>query len=140
MLAHQHQESDGSPNDNVKLTDRTVSRVNPSDPCHSGIQANSSGVLNEVQNNGGLSAVIGEWLVKGSPSGFYIQRTIVSGTLETDPGAGFLQMNTSRLYENILTIGDRKITVVFFEISSDVGGVPVIATATHTYESLREIE
>lgn len=135
MLVHQHQTSEGSVSDSVKLTNRTVFRDRTGAQCHSGIQTNASGVLNLVQNNGGLSAVSGEWLLTGSAAGFWIQRTINSGTLETDPGAGFLQMNTSRLYENIQTGSGLKTTEVFFEISSDISGVPVVETATHTYHS-----
>ena len=67
-----------------------------------------------------------------------MQRTIISGTLETDAGAGFLQLSGTRSYINEKSTLGIKTTVVFFEISSDASGTPLVATATMTFISERE--
>jgi len=138
MLTHMIQASEGIGNDAVKLNDRTVNRFRLVDTCHSGIRTNGSGVLQLIQANGGFSSVSGEWLIFGSSATFYIQRTIISGTLEVDPGAGFLQMNTNRTYDNQKASVGVKTTVVFFEIASDASGTPIVDTATMTFISERE--
>ncbi len=138
MLVHQHQTSEGSVAASVNLEDRTVNSFGLSGTVHSGIRTGSDGVLSTIQPNGGFSAVSGEWLLSGAASGFYIQRTIISGTLEVDEGAGWLQMNSNRTYDNQKSSVGIKTTVVFFEISSDVSGVPVVDDATMTFVSTRE--
>ena len=135
MLVHQTQESEGVVPDSVNITDRTISGARDSGTCHSGVRFGASGVLSRIQPNGGFSAISGEWLVTGDPTGFYLQRTLISGTLEVDAGAGFLQLNTNRDYDNQKSSAGQKTTEVFFEISSDVSGVPVVDTATMTFNS-----
>lgn len=135
MLVHQHHVSEGSVSASVNLENRTVLGDGASGTIHSGIRTGSAGVLFRIQPNGGFSAISGEWLLSGGPAGFYIQRTIISGTLEVDAGAGWLQMNTNRDYDNQKSSAGIKTTEVFFEISSDVSGVPVVDTATMTFIS-----
>ena len=135
MLVHQIHETEGIGNDNVKLLSIELFRLSVSGPTSSGIRLGSNGVLSYYQSNGGLSAISGQWLIFGDPSTFYVQRTILNGTLETDPGAGFLQLNTNRDYINLMALMGLKTTEVFFEISDDISGVPVIETATMTFNS-----
>lgn len=141
MLVHQIQASSatsGSPasgSNSIKLSDRDVFRLGIFGTVHSGIQLNTSGVLNLVQLNGGFSAITGEWLVVGSSSTFYVQRTIISGTLETDPGSGFLQLSSSRLYINENASIGSKVTVVFFELADSAAGTNILASATMTFTS-----
>ncbi len=135
MLVHQNQTSEGTVADSVKITDRTINNFRFSGTCHSGVRFGSDGVLFKRQANDGLSAISGEWLVTGTASGFFLQRTITSGTLEVDPGTGFLQLNTNRDYDNQKSSAGTKVTEVFFEISSDVSGVPVVDTATMIFSS-----
>ena len=127
----------GAAADTVNITDRFVSGILTSGTCHSGIRFSSDGVLLTIQNNGGFSSVSGEWLVTGTASGFYVQRTIISGTLEVDAGTGWLQLNANRTYDNQKSSAGLKTTVVFFEVSSDMSGVPVVDTATMTFASLQ---
>lgn len=136
MLAHQIHTSEGSIGAAVKLTSRTVANFDPIGPCASGVSFDIDGVLSEIQAGGGLSAIIGEWLLTGAASAFFIQRTIITGTLEEDPGTGFLAMSSIRRYENNKASDGLKVTEVFFEISSDVSGVPIVATATHVFSSI----
>jgi hypothetical protein len=116
MLVHQTQTSEGTASDFVNITDRTIENVTTSGTCHSGVRFGSSGVLSKIQPNGGLSAISGEWLGSGTASDFYLQRTIISGTLEDDAGAGFLQLNANRDYDNQKSSLGTKTTVVFFEV------------------------
>lgn len=131
-------ETDGSSGPGVagvNVTNRTVSNINIFSPCHSGIKLGSNGVLSTINNFGGFSAISGEWLITGSAAGFWVQRTLISGTLESDPGGGFLQLNANRIYENIKSSEGTKTTVMFLEFSSDSSGSPIVATATYQLES-----
>jgi len=135
MLIRHPMDTDGDGLPSVRLTDRIVDNSNPSSTCHSGVDFSSTGVLSTIQANGGFSAVMNEWLNSGAASGFYLQRTILSGTLEVDAGAGWLQLSTSRTYDNQKVSAGIKTTEVFFELSSDVSGTPLVATATMTFIS-----
>lgn len=139
MLVHQHQDSEGAVPPSVKLTSRNVFNSSDSGTVHSGIKLGLSGAASTIQFNGGFSAIIGEWLLSGASSDFFVQRTIISGTLEVDPGNGFLAMSTDRIYDNQKSSFGEKTTEVFFEISSDISGVPVIETATMTFISDKAI-
>lgn len=134
MLVHQIQDSEGTVLQGVKLKDRTILGFRISGTCHAGIRLGSDGVLFKIQSDGGFSAISGEWLLSGNATDFFVQRTIISGTLEVDAGAGFLQLNANRDYDNQKSTAGTKTTVVFFEISSDVSGVPIVDTATMTFE------
>ncbi len=135
MLVHQTQESEGSVAAFVNVTDRSINSARASGTCHSGIRVGSDGILYKIQANGGFSAISGEWLPVGIPANFYVQKTILSGTLEVDPGAGFLQCNTNRDYDNQKSSAGTKVTEIFLEFSSDVSGVPIVDTATYTFTS-----
>lgn len=141
MLVHQITATKGEIATQVlTLRDRTIINFTLDADCHSGVIFSSSGRLLRIQNNGSTSLIVGEWLVNGTPADFYVQRTIISGTLDekVDPGAGFLQLNTSRSYDNIKRSLGRKTTVVFFELSSDASGVPLVASATMRFVSFNE--
>jgi len=136
MLVHQTQTSEGVASDTVNITDRQVSNVRESGTCHSGVKFGSDGILSKLQANGGFTAISGQWLVSGTASGFFLQHTIISGTLEVDPPvATFNQLNTDRTYDNQKSSSGTKTTVVFFELSSDVSGSPIVDTATMTFIS-----
>lgn len=134
MLVHQIQDSEGVVLEGVKLTNRDILGFRISGTCHAGVQFGSDGVLFKIQSEGGLSAIIGQWLLSGSAASFFLQRTIISGTLEVDAGTGFLQLNANREYDNQKSTAGVKTTVVFFELSSDVSGVPIVDTATMIFE------
>ncbi len=135
MLLRRIHDTDGAPLANVNITDRNIRNSIGSGTCHSGVSFGSDGVLSKIQANGGFSAISGQWLVTGAASTFFVQRTILSGTLEVDPGTGFLQLNSTRTYDNQKSSAGEKITEVFFEVSSDVSGVPIVDTATMTFTS-----
>lgn len=141
MITHQHHTSEGTVADFVNITDRTINNFRLSGTCHSGVRFGSSGVLSKRQANDGLSAISGQWLGQGTASGFFVQHTIISGTLEVDPAvATFNQLNVNREYDNQKSSEGEKTTVVFFELSSDVSGVPLLDTATMTFISRQGVK
>ena len=133
MLVHQIQDSEGIVLQGVKLTNRTILGFRFSGICHAGIRLGSFGVLSKIQSDGGFSAISGEWLLSGSAADFFVERTIISGTLQVDPGPGFLQLSVNRDYDNQKLTAGVKTTVVSFRVSSDVSGTPVLAAATMTF-------
>jgi len=140
MLISQYWGTSGVASDTVNITDREVNNARNSGICHSGVKFGLNGVLSTIQANGGFSARPGEWLVSGTASTFYLQRTIEQGTLEVDPGTGFLQLNADRIYDNQKAFQGIKKTVVFFELSSDISGSPIVDTATMTFISEQGIQ
>jgi len=139
-LISETQASSGIGVANVNITNRTVQNVQLFRPCRSGVKFALNGQLSTINAIGGFNPVSGEWLVTGSAAGFWVQRTIISGTLEVDAGAGFLQLNADRIYQNIKASSGSKTTVVFFEFSSDSGGATIVATATYTLISEQGFE
>ncbi len=134
-LIHGLRESEGAGIDTVNITDRTILNSRDSGVCHSGIRVGSNGVLYRIQANGGFSALSGQWLVNGTASDFYMQRTILSGTLEVDAGAGWIQCNVNRDFDNQQATAGNKMASIFVEISNDMSGVPVLDSATFEFES-----
>jgi len=91
------------------------------------------GVFSIIQGAGGFSQITGPWRLAGTPADFYVQRTLESGTLQVDAGAGFLQLNVDRIYDSQKVSAGSKKTVVFFEIADDAGGANILDTATMTF-------
>ena len=137
MLSHQNWDSEQNLVGNLaRISNRTVNNVRPSGTCHSGIKLDNDGILYSIQNNGGFSAIVGEWNINGPVANFFVQRTIIPpGTLQVDPGAGFLVLSTDRIYDNQKSSAGIKTTEVFFEIADDAGGTNIIDTATMTFIS-----
>ena len=138
-IVHALRESDGPAVDAVKLTDRDIIGENEFGSAKSGVRFGADGILYRFNGITGVSAIVGEWLVAGtSPaSSYYVKRTILSGTLETDAGENWLQMNADRDFVNIRSNTGTESASVFYEISSDMSGTPVVTTATHNYTSIQ---
>lgn len=132
MFINQIVTSEGIGVAGVNVTNRSISNINIFSPCHAGLKLGSDGVLSTINASGGFNAISGEWLITGSAAGFFVKRTIISGTLDTDPGTGFLQLNANRTYEVVRSVEGTSETVLFLEFSSDASGVPLVATATYT--------
>lgn len=106
---------------------------------YSGARFGADGNIYERQANGGWSN-IGSWLMNGTAATYYLLRTIDSGTLTTDAGAGPLQMNANLDYD-IQKNGDGyKTTTVTFQISNDVSGSPIVTTRTYIFEAERGLQ
>ncbi len=129
-LLSETQGSSGPGISGVSIVNRIVQNSLVFIPTHSGVRLGLDGQLSTINAFGGINPIAGEWLITGSAAAFFVKRTIVSGTLEVDAGAGFLQLNADRTYENIKASAGTKTTEVFFEFSSDASGTPVVASAT----------
>ena len=85
----------------------------------------------------GAWQVVGTWLVAGAASGYWISRTIDTGSLTTDAGAGPLVLSTDREYDVQMSSNGEKNSAVTFSISSDVSGSPVVANGTYIFFAVR---
>lgn len=132
MLIHQNQESDGVVTEATNLTTRTVFNTVTTGECSSGIVLDNAGVAFTKNANNSNSQITGEWLIAGTPANFYVQRTVIQGTLTSDPGGGFLQLNATRTYSIKQLSTGSKTTIIFLEISDDAGGTNIVASATIT--------
>lgn len=132
MLIRQFEASEGEVTAATHLTTRLVFNSVTTGECFSGIVLDNAGVAFTKKANNGNSQITGEWLIAGTPGDFYVQRTVTQGSLTTDPGSGFLQLNATRTYSiRQIGTGDRT-TIIFLEISDDAGGTNVVASATIT--------
>ena len=104
--------------------------------CNAGIKLDNDGNIYSKQSNGGFSQV-GTWLLTGAASGFYASSTIDSGTLDTDAGATFVVLSTDREYSVAnATSNSERTTLVTLTLSSDVSGVPVVASRQYRVSAL----
>ena len=121
----------------VKIPNVDYTRYAPTGTVYSGAKFDADGNV-YARTAGGAWQMVGAWLVAGSASTFYLSRTIDSGTLTTDAGAGPLQMNTDREYDKQKSGGNGAVSCyVTFSISSDVSGSPVVASQTLYFEAER---
>ena len=104
--------------------------------CNAGIKLDNDGNIYSKQSNGGFSQV-GTWLLTGSASGFFASSTIDSGTLDTDAGSTFVVLSTDREYSVAnATSNSERTTFVTLTLSSDVSGVPVVASRQYKINAL----
>ena len=104
---------------------------------YSGVKFDADGSV-YARTAAGAWQVVGTWLVAGSAGGYWISRTIDSGTLTTDAGAGPLVQSTDREYDRQKDGGNGVVSsTVTFSISSDVSGSPVVASGTYVFEAER---
>lgn len=123
----------GMPTDPVVLPNQSFFSSGTSGNGFSGIRFGADGNLYRRQFNGGLSR-FATWLFSGAASTYYLSRTINTGTLDTDAGAGPLQMNTNRDYDIQLAFTGVETCTVSFEISNDVSGSPVVVSNVYLFE------
>ena len=135
MLGQFIHDSWGAPGDTVSISDKTVSNIRAVGTCFAGIKLDSDNALYIKQANGGYSAVNGEWFVHGNPANFYFSRTIVSGTLTTDAGAGPLQSNVDREYDVQQVTPGTKTATISIDISDDVSGSPILDSAQFVFRA-----
>lgn len=81
---------------------------------------------------------IGTWLINGTNSDYYISRTIDSGSLDTDAGAGPLQMNSDRAYAIVQTTVGTSTAMISVTISNSTTGSPVLDGKSYTLKATRE--
>ncbi len=137
MLVHQAWESEGAVT-GVNIVSTTIISFSTSGTVYSGVRFGSDGVLYRFQPNGGVSALPLQWLLSGTASDYYVSRTVGSGTLDVDAGAGPLQLNANRDYNIQNSMIGIETAEVFFEIASDVSGSPVVGEGTITFQAEKE--
>jgi hypothetical protein len=121
----------GSVSAAVVLPANNLTTTSGSIPVYSGLKIDADGNLYERTPNGGWSQ-FAVWLLAGTASTYYVSRTILTGTLTTDAGAGPLQLNADREYD-VQTSKGTKDASVQFDIASDVSGTPIVASRTYTF-------
>jgi len=126
----------GSVADAVNMPANVFITFGVSGTVYSGVKFGADGNLYERQAAGGWSR-FGTWLFSGLASTYYLSRTIDTGTLTTDAGAGPLQMNTDRIYDIQETSNGIFTTDVSFDISNDVSGTPIIKSQSWQFEVQR---
>lgn len=102
---------------------------------YSGVKFDNDGNIYERQAGGGWSS-IGAWLLSGTASDFYIKRTIDTGSLTTDGGAGPLILSTDRIYDLQRTTDGEDASRVTFSIV-DIGDSVVYANRTYRLNVIR---
>ena len=137
MLVHQTWESEGAVT-GVNIVSTTIISFSTEGTVYSGVRFGSDGVLYRFQPNGGVSSLPLQWLLSGTASNYYLQRTINSGTLDTDAGTGWLQLNSNRDFNIQNTMIGIEEAEIYFEISSDMSGTPVVGDGTITFRAEKE--
>lgn len=74
----------------------------------------------------------------GTPSGWSIQRTVNTGSLNTDPGAGWIALSANRTFGCTRTSTGTNTANVTFAFSPD-GGVSTLASRTVVFQAQVEI-
>ena len=110
----------------VQLFSYTLNHADAYGVVYSGVKFDGDGIMYILQSSNNYSKGR-PWLLAGAATSFYLTRIINEGSLDTDAGAGPLQMNTDRIYYISQKFNGRKSAIVDFEISSDSSGSPVIA-------------
>lgn len=96
---------------------------------YSGIKFGSDGGIYERQPAGGWSRKF-SWLLSGTNSTFYVVRTVISGSLTTDAGAGPLVLSSDRIYDLQDSVDDE--CKVSFEIQ--IADTTVKASRTYDFQ------
>jgi hypothetical protein len=102
-----------------------------SSPATAEIRIDNDGDLYYSDATGAYGAAEGTWLTQGSTSNVWVERTIVSGTLDTDTiGAGRVSMTTNRFMGVVRsTVGTKTATVSVEFFDAAAGGNSLGATA-----------
>lgn len=93
------------------------------------INFQSDGDVGQVTGGGGGSD-IGVWITPqtGTPfTRYWIQRTLNSGSLDEDPGTGWLRLDTTRQWSTGATLTAN----LDFDIATDASGTNIISSATN---------
>jgi len=108
-------------------------RTSASSPVFSGAKFDADGDVYAMSANGSWQQ-IGTWLIEGTNSDYYLVRSITAGTIDTDAGAGPLQLNTDReYYIEYAPLGGGRSATVTFQIENI--GTDVLASGAYTFSA-----
>lgn len=99
--------------------------------CYSGLRIGADGDLYERHPTGGWSRY-GTWLFRGSAATYYVVRSVDSGVLTTDAGAGPLQLNANRDYD-VQTSSGESDAVIQFDIADEATGTNIVTSIIYTF-------
>lgn len=104
-------------------------------PCNAGIKIDADGSVYTKSNNG-VWQVVATWLLVGPNTAWWVSRTIDSGTLTTDAGAGPLVCSSDREYSiaNVILSSTKTVTLTL-ELSNSDTGSPVISAVQYLIEA-----
>lgn len=112
----------GDPGDSAQLPDVYETNLRGITPCYAGIRLGADGNVYSQLRNGNWSNV-GQWLLSGAAADFSVVRTLNSGSLTTDAGAGPLALSSDRTYSiSNSTWGTIKTTVITLVVEATTGG------------------
>jgi len=120
--------------DTVKLGDFTISNFKDGVIVYAGIKFDNDGSVYGL-NRDNVYSRITTWLVSGAAGSYYLSRSIFSGSLNADAGAGPIVMSTDRVFSIQRTHRGIKQTILDYEISSDSSGDPIVATGRVTLQA-----
>lgn len=106
---------------------------------YSGVRFGSDGNIYKMTKGGAWQGTGKSWLLDGAASGYYLVRTVNTGTLNVDNDGTLQQMNADLDYsisENA-SWGESQATITF-EIADDAGGTNVLATRQYTLRAVLE--
>ena len=113
----------------------TGSKVVGGVAASAGLQLNTDGTITTpYEVSGGPTNIDSAWYspTGGTPgNNYWVSRTLVSGTLSNDPGAGWLPLSTARLYrvsKATVPAGAKSCTLTL-SISTNASGSPVLYTS-----------
>ena len=99
---------------------------------YSGVKFAADGGVYERQSGGGWSRVF-TWLLTGTNSDFYVVRTIATGGLTTDAGAGQQQLDADIEFD-VQQVGvGQAVAGVYFEIQNV--GTTVLASISYDFDA-----
>ncbi len=107
--------------------------------CYGGVQFANTGTEYEYNSSGGLIVEGDGWLDSGSASEVWVNRVVTAGSWnDIDPGAGRLQLSTTRSFRIIRTTnGTHTVTEYFQFWDAATGGNLLQQTSSVTYSAER---
>jgi len=106
----------------VSCSDHTITNVRSGAACQANFRVDNDGLEYESDNQGNYSASSGQWLDRGLNSEVWVERTVNSGTLDTDTiGGSRVVCSTDRIVG--ITRGSAgtdtaNVTLEFFDAAS----------------------
>lgn len=102
---------------------------------YSGVRFGADGNIYKLQSSGGYS-VVGQWLLNGTASDYYVARTVVTGSLVSDSGND-VQLNTDRTYyvTDTTANGSSVQASVSFSITNSGGGTVYSGPRTYSFSA-----
>lgn len=116
----------------VSAQTNDLTSISPAN-CVAGLRVSSTGIWYLSDNAGTYSTNIGTWLTSGLNSEVWVERTLVTGTLNnSDPGTGRLVCSSNRTYAVIdTTTGGGAVSCEFtLDFYDAASGGSLIGTCT----------